>query len=290
MNSEDLRTFVTLAQLGSYTKTAQKMIVVPSTISKKIKQLELELGRNLIIRDKKNVKLTKAGEVFLSYAQRMIDMEMACLSELEAVVDTDVNIRIGAVQSLFQIYVTDWLNSFMLEYPQIHWCIVMDHSQMILNRLYDCEIDLCFTYRGFHENNCECIPFVCDEMILVTASENEGFEQGITIDNLRKLPIVKESQLSVAAPELYRAIFENNDNVILSLTLGNFIIPFLKAGHGYGFVVKRFVEKELAVGELKQVKILDQSDIYLQSYVIYKKANTVISDEMVKHLMSYRKN
>ena len=80
MNSDLLRTFVTLAQLGSYTKTAQKMIVVPSTISKQVKQLEEETGRVLVIRDKKTIRLTKAGEIFLEYAHRILDAEDACMS------------------------------------------------------------------------------------------------------------------------------------------------------------------------------------------------------------------
>ena len=53
MNSTYLQTFITLAKTGSYTKTAQMMVVVPSTISKQIKLLEEELGCTLVIRDKK---------------------------------------------------------------------------------------------------------------------------------------------------------------------------------------------------------------------------------------------
>ena len=66
MNSDLLRTFVTLAQMGSYTKTAQKMIVVPSTISKQVKQLEEETGRVLVIRDKKPSGLPRPERSFWS--------------------------------------------------------------------------------------------------------------------------------------------------------------------------------------------------------------------------------
>ncbi len=77
MNSTYLQTFITLAKTGSYTKTAQMMVVVPSTISKQIKLLEEELGCTLVIRDKKTVRLTSAGEALLKHARQILEIENA---------------------------------------------------------------------------------------------------------------------------------------------------------------------------------------------------------------------
>ena len=77
MNSTYLQTFITLAKTGSYTKTAQMMVVVPSTISKQIKLLEEELGCTLLIRDKKTVRLTSAGETLLKHARQILEIENA---------------------------------------------------------------------------------------------------------------------------------------------------------------------------------------------------------------------
>lgn len=290
MNTEYLKTFVTLAQVGSYTKTAQQMIVVPSTISKQIKQLEMELGKQLIIRDKKSVQLTKAGEIFLEYAYRMLDTEAACINDLEAIVDSGANIRIGTLPSLFQSHVTAWLNSYFKNNPNIRCSVVTGHSHTLLNKLYDGDIDLCFSYRSFWEHNCECIPFVKDEMILVTGPGNPAYDHGITIAELKTLPLIKESQLSVASLNLHKEIFDHNENVVLSVGMGNLIVPFLKDGNGYGFAVKRYVQKELETGELTQISILDQPRLFLQSYLIYKKANVVVTNVLLEHIFRYVQN
>ena len=288
MNSEYLRTFVTLAQLGSYTKTAQKMIVVTSTISKQIKQLEAELGKELIIRNKKSVTLTRAGEVFLEYAKQILTIEDTCIDELSRIVESDVSVRIGTVNSLFQGHVSDWLCSLMRTHPGIRCSVVTDHSQILLNRLYDGEIDMCLCYRSFHENNCACLPFVRDELILVTGGDNPSFgESGVTLDTVKTLPLIRETLLNVAAPTLYKELFSKADNVVLAVTTGNFIIPFLKAGSGYGFVVKSYVEQELASGRLRQVRIQGLDPIYLQSYLIYKRANPLVSKELLQHLHDF---
>ncbi len=287
MNSEFLRTFVTLAQIGSYTKTAQKMIVVPSTISKQIKQLEAEVGRELVIRDKKAVKLTRAGEIFLQYAKRILDEESACMAEIDGVVDGEVSLRVGTVFSLFQSHVTGWLSSYLKDHPNTNCSVIIDHSQSVLNGLYDGELDLCFSFRSFHENNCECIPFILDEMVLVTGAENDGFPEGVTAEELKYLPLVKETQMKVADPELYHQLFAHNDNLVLSIAKGNLIVPFLKSGIGYGFAVRSFIAEELASGQLREIPVLDRETPKLQSYLIYKKANPLVTKSLVDHVIAY---
>lgn len=286
MNSEYLRTFIMLAELGSYTKTAQKMIVVPSTVSKQIKFLENELGRELVIRDKKNVKLTGEGKLFLEYARKVVSIEDSFLHDLNIVTDFTVNLRIGAVPSLLQGRVMPFLSWYIGNHPKCRCNVISDHSQILLNRLYDGDIDICFSYRTFHENNCECGLFSNDEMILVTA-EDTPYENGITVEQLKNLHLVKESQLSVADSVLYHHVFDDATNVILAASTGNYIIPFLKSGIGYGFVVKKYVQNDIASGVLKEIPILDHERIMLPSYFIYKKVNTVVTDHLLCHLKEY---
>ena len=58
MDLENLKTFVTLANLGNFTQTAQQHMIVQSTVSSRIRELEREIGTPLFIRERKNVRLT----------------------------------------------------------------------------------------------------------------------------------------------------------------------------------------------------------------------------------------
>ena len=51
MNIDYLRTFLTLAENGSFSETAKEHIVVQSTVSSRIQELEKELGQSLFIRN-----------------------------------------------------------------------------------------------------------------------------------------------------------------------------------------------------------------------------------------------
>ena len=75
MNIDYLRTFLTLAENGSFSETAKEHIVVQSTVSSRIQELEKELGQSLFIRSYNHAELTLAGQAFLEYAKNIVELE-----------------------------------------------------------------------------------------------------------------------------------------------------------------------------------------------------------------------
>ena len=73
MELSQLRTFREVAEALSFTRAAQKLNMTQSAVSHQIKALERELGEPLFIRAKGGVKLSDAGQLALSYAERIIE-------------------------------------------------------------------------------------------------------------------------------------------------------------------------------------------------------------------------
>ena len=63
-----LRTFVAIAETGSFTTAANAVFRTPSAVSMQIKKLEDILGRSVFSRDARSVSLTTDGEMLLGYA------------------------------------------------------------------------------------------------------------------------------------------------------------------------------------------------------------------------------
>jgi len=74
LDSEVLRTFVTIAESGSFTRAAQQLFRTPSALSMQIKRLEETLGQSLFIREARRVSLTPEGEVLLGYGRRLLKL------------------------------------------------------------------------------------------------------------------------------------------------------------------------------------------------------------------------
>src|SRR4051794_12038492 len=72
MDFKQLRTFVTLANTLHFGVAAERLRIAQPHVSRRIKQLEGELEVSLFHRDRKNVRLTHAGEAFLPEALKLL--------------------------------------------------------------------------------------------------------------------------------------------------------------------------------------------------------------------------
>ena len=68
-----LRVFVTAARLGNFTQAARRLGITQPAVSQQVSDLEKVCGKPLFVRGRGEVALTPAGEVFLRYAERILD-------------------------------------------------------------------------------------------------------------------------------------------------------------------------------------------------------------------------
>lgn len=74
MNLELYDHFIALAEEKSFTRAANRVYISQPALSKSIQKLEGKLGAVLVVRDRKNVRLTPAGEMVLNYARQMTEL------------------------------------------------------------------------------------------------------------------------------------------------------------------------------------------------------------------------
>lgn len=74
MRLERLRTFVTIADAGSFLEAARRLEVGQPAVSKRMAKLEHELGTRLLTRDGSGPRLTPVGEAFLVEAREIVEL------------------------------------------------------------------------------------------------------------------------------------------------------------------------------------------------------------------------
>src|SRR5262245_26466959 len=77
-----LRCFLAVAEAGGFTAAGERIGLTQSGISVRIRRLEERLGRRLLERNTRHVSLTEGGELFLSYARRMVDLNDEAVGRL----------------------------------------------------------------------------------------------------------------------------------------------------------------------------------------------------------------
>ncbi|MFL6253383.1 MAG: LysR family transcriptional regulator, partial [Pyrinomonadaceae bacterium] len=120
MELSQLRTFREVAEALSFTRAAQKLNMTQSAVSHQIKALERELGEPLFIRAKRGVRLSDAGQLALSYAERILE-EADALRERISGDDHEPRgrVRAAAATQAFVHLFAHLFESFMRDHERI---------------------------------------------------------------------------------------------------------------------------------------------------------------------------
>ena len=128
MDIRALESFLRVAELGSFTKAAQEMNYLQSTVSMRILQLEEELGVRLFDRVGKKIFLTPYGEELVEYANEMMRLTRQIQTIGKAEEDISVLLRVGIIESLLHPTVLEVFPVFKKRYKNIKIQIKMGQS------------------------------------------------------------------------------------------------------------------------------------------------------------------
>src|SRR5579872_5272273 len=80
LDIDQLRTFIAIAETGSFTKAADVVNKTQSAVSMQMKRLEERLAKSVFARDGRASKLTEDGERLLDYARRIVKLNVEALA------------------------------------------------------------------------------------------------------------------------------------------------------------------------------------------------------------------
>jgi DNA-binding transcriptional LysR family regulator len=136
-----LRTFVAIAETGSFTAAANAVFRTPSAVSMQIKKLEDILGRSVFARDARSVSLTTDGEMLLGYARRLLAINREAVSKF-IVPDIVGVVRLGAPDDYGERVLPHVLRRFAQSHPSIAVDVTIDQSINLRRRMDDRALDL----------------------------------------------------------------------------------------------------------------------------------------------------
>ena len=136
-----LRTFVAIAETGSFTTAASSVYRTPSAVSMQIKKLEDVLSRSVFSRDARSVKLTTDGEMLLGYARRMLAINREAVSKF-IIPDIVGVVRLGSPDDYGERVLPHVLKRFAQSHPAIAVDVTIDQSVNLRRRMDDRALDL----------------------------------------------------------------------------------------------------------------------------------------------------
>jgi len=155
MDLRHLRYFVAAAEEENFTRAAQQLYVAAPALSRRIRDLEAELGVALFERRKKRVFLTDAGGIFLDDTRRILeDLAQACRRTRRAaqVCGDGLAIGIHAV-SMRHAIVAATLNEFLLTAGDVELKLETMLPIVLVAAIEAADVDAAFVNRGHRPSN-----------------------------------------------------------------------------------------------------------------------------------------
>lgn len=268
MNTEQLKTFLSLVETKNFSRTAENLIVYQSTISKRILELEKEVDQKLFNRGQGGVTLTRAGRTFLEYAEQIVNMEDKALIQIKRTNQYSDYLILGSAYAYYDIHLHKHLRRFSDLHPDVSVRVKVGHTEVILNELKRALIDIAFTHHPFHspEYVCKCVGE--DDVVLVTDAQNTTYEKGISYSQIKNLPILDTNFLY--APTRHW-LFPQQHQFQLEFDVAACAVPLLTGSKWYALLARKQIEQKISSGLLREIPVYDGEIPPVQHYIVYRK-------------------
>lgn len=260
VNWDLYKVFYFVCEFKNLTKVANYFYVTQPAITKKIKNLENQLGRVLIISNNKGIKITDDGmklyeELKPAFeAFNKIEADFGLGSE-----DSKIKIKITAGYRTIDKVLIPAINRFNRKYPNVKFEMATCVYDEALSKLKSGDIDLMFSHWENLKEESDNISvkecYKIQDGFIISGKVKNEFPEKISIYDLNKYPLIVKDSSSKSRALLDSLLMEKGIELKPKYEVTTFwtIENYIKNNKGIGFFVLDYIKDELKDGTLLQI-------------------------------------
>ncbi len=274
MHIETLKIFCDLAQLRSFSKTAEKNLLSQSAVSQQLAQLELAHKTQLLDRKKRPFELTAAGRLFYDASKDIIERYEKLKSQINTLQKSLINrITVAAIFSVGMHILPKYVKKFMLSCPDVHVRLEYFSADKIYELVLAGEVDIGLVAIPRHDKRLEVYDFQDEPLVLVCSPKH---------------PLARESQIDIHKVQFERFIGFDKDvptrrwidgilqrysivvQPIMEFDNTETIKRAIEINSGVSILPKTTISQEIAAGTLKAITFSNEHFVRPTGIIIRK--------------------
>ena len=277
MDFEQLRTFLEVCRLRSFSRAAEKLMVTQPAISAQIRTLENEVGARLFDRDGGKVTFTAAGKVFEPFAEHCLQCHnhiTVAIGELHRSPRGEISVSANEATSLYVL--PRVFAQFKQQYSRVGLSIVRADRARSIESVMSREVDFAVVSLPLKDPRLLVDVIHRDEVVLA-APKNHSLAQRDSV----KFPEILQHSLLLPKQgrqrELIEDLFRSYDvqpRVAMEVESSELLKRLIVAGLGVGFLPRTNVLTDEKSGALQIVKV-DGVRLSRELAVVYRKDKTL---------------
>jgi len=266
MNLTQLRYFVRVAEMGSFSKAAIELDVAQPALSRQVRLLETDLRVTLLQRTGRGVLLTDAGKRLYEHAIGIQQLVAHAREDLSANRDEATGrIVVGLPPSMGRMLTLPLVDAFQQHLPKARLAIVEGLSAHIVEWISTGRVDLGLVHNPDANPSIETLHVLDEPLCLVSAAKGAG-------RTLSPLPLAALAALPLVMPERTHAIRKLLEtqaalaglklNIAYEVSSVSSILELVRSGHGHAVLAPSAIA---ASGQAAAFRTLPLADPVLSS-------------------------
>lgn len=252
MEIRQLKTFVAIKEKGTYVQAADFLAYTQPTLTAHIQSLEAELGINLFDKLGHRVRLTREGELFYTYAERILKLIDEATDAVTHKMTENSRIIIGVSETFSVIRLPLILREFRKENPNVAVELKFGDLRKFQQDLNNNEIDLAFLLAEKTKIHGITSKILAPEPMSLIASPESNFakKHAITVNDFSGETVIATQEGCAYRKYVEDLLSKNQISPKAYMKVKNIeaIKQFVVSGLGIAVLPKIYVEKEILNG------------------------------------------
>ena len=272
MELKQIESFVRVAELGSFTKAALALNMPQPLLSRHVRQLEVELHQNLLMRNGRGVTVTEAGLDMLEHGRGILHQVAVAQEELGSVRGALAGrVSIGLPPSLSKLVTVPLTMAFRQTLPHAQLSLTEGFSVLMVESLRAGRLDMAVLYNPPPSPDLDMTVLHEDALILIagkkmpTSKTGPVLKAAMPLADLAKLPLIVPSR-----PNAFRLLIDTElqriqckPNIVLEIDGLNAILELVKEGLGYAvlpaYTLRNFAKpQDFSTHRIERPKLMSQ--------------------------------
>lgn len=245
MDIRVLQYFLAVAREESITKAAEALRMTQPPLSRQLKDLEEELGKQLLIRGSKKVTLTEDGMLLRKRAEELVDLMEKTKAELTSSsenINGEIYIGCGETEAISLLAQT--AHSLRQKHPLIHYHIYSGDADRVMEKLDKGLIDFGLFVGSVDVSRYDCLHLATKDTwgVLMRIDSPLAEKESISAEDLWDKPLILSHQASVNS-EMFAWLKTDISrlNVVATYDLVYNAAQFAKKGVGYVIALDKII-------------------------------------------------
>lgn len=257
MDLRHVQAFCTINRLKSFSAAARALATTQPSISRRIRELERELGVTLFDTRSRRATLTAKGQEFLPHAEELLRMVDSIAAKMADQGEISGTVRLGASETIALTWLSDFVENMRRTHPKVVLAVDIDLATRLVAKFRAGLLDAAVVTPSLRDEGIECEDLGCFDYAWMASPAMDIPRHRLTPAELARYPIISLSDASALYQMAVRWFRDNEavPNWVNHCSSLSMVTTLTESALGISLLPPSLMQDRIAAGQLRVIDV-----------------------------------